>query len=136
MMRSCASSLTKSLSGLGDGDIAEMGQNLVEVHNVHVFVGKIKQIRLQRNIGTIEHAFLNNRNVKARGLRVDNARTETSGSRSTANDQAAYAKRVQLGQQGSPVKAACTRLVNDHIAWVGSKRGKDIVVIRLALTNS
>jgi hypothetical protein len=53
-------------------------------------------MELQRNIGTIEHAFLNNRNMKARGLRVDNARMDTSGSRSTADNQA-YAERIYFG---------------------------------------
>ena len=84
----------KLLSGLGDGHIAEMGKDLVKVHDVHILMSKIKQIRLQRNIRTIKHALFDDRYVKARGLRVDNARTETAGGRSTANDQAAYAERV------------------------------------------
>jgi hypothetical protein len=50
MMLSDPSLPTKALSGLGDSNIAEMSEDLVKVHDVHMLVGKIKQIRLQRNI--------------------------------------------------------------------------------------
>ncbi len=126
--------LKRSLCRLGYCNAIEVRFDFVNMHDVNIFVRKIKQVRLKRDVGSIENALFHDRDVKSCGLGVDNPSTEASGGRASSDNQTPYTQRIQLGQQGCSIEATRPRLVDHHVAQRRGERRKNIIIVRLTLT--
>ena len=73
-----------------------MGDHLLDMHDVGIFVMQVEQIDLVGELGAVEGAFLDQRDVKAVGLAVDHARAHASRSALAAHDQAVHAEQREV----------------------------------------
>jgi hypothetical protein len=71
----------------------KVGQNFINVHNVRVFMVHVEQVDLVRQFGPIIRAFLNNRDVKATRIAIDNACSHATRSAFATHDKALHAEK-------------------------------------------
>src|SRR4029077_9121121 len=76
-----------SLRGAVHAHGIEMRHDLLDVHDIDVFVMQVEQIDLVRELGAVERALFHRRNLKAAGIAVDHARAHAPRRALPAYDQ-------------------------------------------------
>src|SRR6266478_158287 len=93
-----------SLRGAGHLHRIEMRHDLVDMHDVGVFVMQIEQIDLVRELGAIERAFLDQSDVKTVGITVDHARPHATRRALAADNQAVRAEQRKVRKKRGTLK--------------------------------
>jgi hypothetical protein len=93
-----------------------MGNNLVDLHDVGIFVVEVEQVDLVRERTAIETALLDQDNMKSVGIGVDCRCPHASGCAFTANDHGANTQLRQVCDQRGAEKGAGALFGNDDVA--------------------
>src|SRR5262245_33222425 len=92
-----------------------MRDDLVEMHDIDVFVMKIEKIDLMGELGTVEGAFLDHRAMEAGGVAVHRTCAHATGGALAADDQALNAQQREVRKQRRALKDAGALLGDDDI---------------------
>src|SRR5262245_31631889 len=93
----------------------EMRNDLVDVHDVDVLVMQVEQIDLMGELGAVEGAFLDQRDMEAGGIAVHRARAHAAGGALAADDQALDAEQREMREQRRALEDAGALLGDDDV---------------------
>ena len=92
-----------------------MRNDLVEMHDVDVFVMEIEKIDLMGEFGAVEGAFLDQRDMESRGVAVHRTCAYTAGGAFAADDETLNAEQREMRGQRCTLEDAGTLFGDDDV---------------------
>ena len=92
-----------------------MRNDLVEMHDVDIFVMEIEKIDLMGEFGAVEGAFLDQRDMESRGVAVHRTRAYTAGGTFAADDETLNTEQREMRGQRCTLEDAGTLFRDDDV---------------------
>ena len=96
-----------------------MRRNLVDSHHIGVFVVQVEQIDLVGQLRAVEHAFLDDGEVKAVGVGLGDTGPHAATGTFATDDEAVDTELVEMGDERCTEERAGPFLAEHHILGLG-----------------
>ena len=106
-----------------------MGLDIVEMHDVDVFVVQVEKVGFMNKLRAVERALLDDRDVESVRIGVHRAGADASRRAFAAYDETADAEQAEVRQERRALKDAGALFIDDDVGRLRRKGVIDAVVL-------